>query len=111
MKKLAWKENPYQSFTSDLETNLQVMANFDEVKNVHRRGEAIKKLVEAANLFDEIGMEEEAQMLTDLIAVSGEPLSEEVLESLKSKGWDLPEEDGEILEVFESKPEVIELSE
>lgn len=96
------KKSSYDEFTTELEIKLQQVKTAPDVEKIARESKAIKNLIAAANLLDEMGLEKQAAEITEIIEkfawhdpaidVANDPAvkgltEEKMLENLKTKGW------------------------
>lgn len=86
---------------ASLEANISNLENAEEARLDERRANILNYLMAAANLFDEVGLEKEANMVTQILSKFAEHdpatkglTSQKMLSNLEHKGWVFNAADG-----------------
>ncbi len=90
------KKSNIDELSSSLETILNTQANAEAINFNKRKSIIMQCLAEAANLFDDSGLESEAEIITELMQkLANENLSsDKMLSNLEHKGWVFNADDG-----------------
>lgn len=104
------KTSRQDEFYTDLSLNLEASKKAPELKKAAKTEQAIAKLLEAALLLDEVGLEKAASRVTSVLEVFAEDAaaagltSEKMEQNLKEKGTVFNADDGDILDSGELSP-------
>lgn len=115
------KNAAYDGFTAELEENLYKVAQAPLVRKYAYQEKALKHLLIAAELLDEVGFEKHASIITSIMEkfawevpqsdpATSNLTSEKMVSNLEEKGWVFNVDDGDIVDVAEPEPgETVEL--
>lgn len=115
------KKAAYGDFAVELEKNLQEAAQAPLARSHAYQEKAIKHLLVAAGLLDEVGFEKQASIVTSILekfaweVPQNDPATsnltpEKMLSNLEEKGWVFNVDDGDIVDVADPEPgETVEL--
>jgi hypothetical protein len=115
------KKSSYDEFASELENRLQKFAQAPILEKQAKQETAIKHLLAAAEILDEINLEKQANIITKILerfawevpnhdAATSGLTSEKMVSNLENKGTVFNAEDGEIIDVVDPNPgEIIEM--